>query len=79
MRMTEYVMDTFNVVEKNLNVDKKWNKGKCLLISRGIIKIFTPCYNTTWYHLLFTECQKEDLELVYKLVSWVYSTSYAIC
>ena len=23
MRMTEYVMDTFNVVEKNWNVDKK--------------------------------------------------------
>ena len=36
--MTEYVMDTFNVVETNSNVDEKWNKGKCLLISRGIIK-----------------------------------------
>ena len=29
--MTEYVMDTFNVVEENWNVDEKWNKGKCLL------------------------------------------------
>ena len=28
--------------------------------------------------MLLTECQKEDLELVYKPVSWVYSTSYAI-
>ena len=28
--MIEYVMDTFNVVEKNWNVDEKWNKGKCL-------------------------------------------------
>ena len=36
--MTEYVMDTFNVVEKNWNVDEKRNKGKCLLISGGIIK-----------------------------------------
>ena len=73
--MTEYVMDTFNVVEKNWNVDEKWNKGKCLLISRGLIQHL----HTTWYHLLFTECQKEDLELVYKPVSWVYSTSYAVC
>ena len=78
--MTEYVMDTFNVVEKNWNVEEKWNNGKCLLISRGIIKhLHHVIYNTTWYHLLFTECQKEDLELVYKPVSWVYSTSYATC
>ena len=50
-------------------MDEKWNEGKCLvLISRGIIKHLhhVNCYNTTWYHLLFTECQKEDLELVYK-------------
>ena len=26
MRMIEYVMDIFNVVEKNWNVDEKWNK-----------------------------------------------------
>ena len=36
--MIGYVMDTFNVVEKKWNVDEKWNKGKCLLISREIIK-----------------------------------------
>ena len=77
--MIEYVMDTLNVVEKNWNVDEKWNKGKCLLISRGIIKHLHHVLNTTWYHLLFTECQKEDLELVYKPVSWVYSTNYATC
>ena len=43
--MIECVMDTFNGVEKNWNVDEKWNKSKCLLISRGIVKVFWSSQN----------------------------------
>ena len=70
-------MDTFNVVEKNWNVDEKWNKGKCLLISRGIMKHVHHVITLHGIICSLLSVKKEDLELVNKPVPWVYSTSYA--